>query len=260
MRMQKLNLKFISPVFYNKASSAQNQISAEQSSFYSNLLQSYSQQFAGQTSILNSLTNSFTPTLEAGPGQFGFTPQETSALRTGASDQISSAFQGAKIAQQNNAANAGGGNAFLPSGASAQLSSAISNSSASELSRTQNQITQAGYAQGNADYNTAAQMLSGTASLYNPTGYANAAGQAGTSAFNSATKIQEENNAWKGELAGFLGGAASSVLGAFTGNLFGGGGGSSGGNSIQDIETWNNGDQISNPIAPTIPAAMAPPS
>jgi hypothetical protein len=214
----------IVPVAYLKASAAQNSLSNEESSFYTNLTGSYNTQFANQAAILKSLTSTFQPILQAGPGQQGFTNAEQAAMRTSSAENIAGNYQNAAAAVNERLGAQGGGNAYLPSGASAEVNAGLAQQAASQNAATQNQITQANYAQGLANFNNAASALGGVAGLQGPGQYANSAIGAGGSAFQSASTIQQENSAWQGELGGAIGGAASSFL---TGGLSGAMGGTS---------------------------------
>ena len=199
--------------FYCKVTSQENQLESQEAAFYSTLTADYNTQFANQSAILKSLTSAFEPILQAGPGQFGFTPQETTSLRTGATDTIANSYLNAQTALNQQIASRGGGNMYLPSGAADQLQAGLQTSAASQQAATQNQITQAGYAQGLSNFDTAASALGGVSSQYNPTGYAGQATSANQAAFNEADIIQQQNTAWEGQLGGIIGGVAGSFLG-----------------------------------------------
>jgi hypothetical protein len=202
---------------------AQNQIASSQQSFFSQLTSSFNQMFAGQTGILQSLQQAFQPILAAGPNQFGFSPQEMATLKAGAVNQTAQTFAANQQALNNALAARGGGNAFLPSGAQAQLQQQGYTAASQEESGLLNQITQAGYAQGRQNFLTAANVLGSTAAMYNPTGYAGQATQAGEQAFGTATQIAKEQAAaspW-GAIGGALGGIAGTLLGGPMGGQIG---------------------------------------
>jgi len=224
------------PAWLMKASDAQTQLEQSQSDFYKTLSSAYATQFAGQSAILSSLTtafqpllslggqiaSTFSPILQVGPGQKGFTPEEETAMRTSASDANANAFQSAQIAAQNS--NQSGGNELLPSGAAAQINADINARAANQEATAQNQITQANYAVGRQNFTNAASILGGLSTgttkgllditkLQSPVDYAKATTQTGNTAFGQATTIQQENSAWQGELGGALGGIAASFLG-----------------------------------------------
>jgi hypothetical protein len=200
-------------------SAGQSAVSNEQQSFYSQLSQNYSTEFAGQQGILSSLTSAFSPILAAGPNQQGFSPAENAALNTQAMNQSSANYKNAATATQSAEAGRGGGNAYLPSGVNSEINQQVASGAASNLSQEELGITQANYAQGRQNFNTAAGALSGVANMENPQGGAGAATGAGNSAFSSATTEYNQGNAWMGMVGGALGGAASAVTGGLTGGL-----------------------------------------
>jgi len=220
-------------------SQQQQQISQAQQNFYNTMTQNYSTLFAGQSAILSNLNAAMSPILAAGINQYGFSPQEDSALRTQATQGAANAYASANKALGQQTAAQGGGNAFLPSGANAQLQGQLNSAAAANQANNQLGITEQGYAQGRQNYLSAAQSLGQTASIYNPTGLASSANTGGSDAFNSATTdFQEQGSAW-GAIGGLLGGVAGSFLGpvgsalgskvgSWIGGLGGGGGSSSG--------------------------------
>jgi hypothetical protein len=214
-------MKYVHFRFLCKATQQEKTLQSEEADFYKQLTGDYAKQFANQSAILSSLNATFQPILAAGPGQFGFTPQETTSLRTGASDTIAQTSQSAQAALDQTLAARGGGNVFIPSGAANEMTAQILTSQAAEESSAQNQITQAGYAQGNANFNTAASILGNTAAQYNPIGYAGASTSANQAAFNEAQVIQQQDQAWEGQLGGILGGVAGAFLGGPAGAAIG---------------------------------------
>jgi hypothetical protein len=200
-------------------SSQQNQLAAEQASFYGTLQQGYSQMFSGQTNILSSLQKSFAPILEAGINQYGFSPAEDSALRSQATSGTASQYAAAARASNENVAAVGGGNQFLPSGTQAEIAGQNANTAAGLESSEQLGITQAGYAQGRQNYLAAAGGLQGAASTYNPTGLAGAANTSGQDAFSSASINYQENQQALQQIGGLVGGGA---MGLMTGGMGGG--------------------------------------
>ena len=213
------------PVARCKANSAETQLTQEQTNFYSTLLSDFNTQFGNQSAILKSITNAFTPILQAGPGQKGFTAPEEAAMRTGASDATAQAYKQASQAVNERMGSQGGGNAYLPSGAAAQVNAGLASQAAQANAAQQGQITQADYAQGLKNFQSAAAALGGAASMYNPSEYIGGANSAFGPAFNSQEQIQQQNTAWEGELASGLISAASAAFGGGGGgsSLFGGG-------------------------------------
>lgn len=203
------------------ASQQQNDLAASQSQFYNTLTNSYNQQFANQSAILASLNKSLSPTIAAGPSQFGYSPDQLNDLNATAIQGTAQSYQNAQRALQNQQATRGGGNMQLPSGVDAQNSATLATAGANQESSELLGIKNAGYAQGNTNYNNAVNAEQGVAGLYNPNGYAGSAIGAGNSADNEANIIQKVNSAsspWSA-IGGILGGAASAFTGGFAGQL-----------------------------------------
>lgn len=204
------------------ASSDETAINQQQQAFQTTLQNDYSQQFANQSNILSSLQNSLSPTVAAGPNQFGYSTAQTNALNSTAIQGAATASKQAQQQVQNQQAIAGGGNQYLPSGVNAQNNASVASNSANNLSNSLLNIQNSGYQQGNANYNNAVAGMGGVAQQYNPTGYAGATTSAGSSALSGASAINQQNTAaspW-GTIGGLLGGATSSLLGGL-GSSFG---------------------------------------
>lgn len=197
------------------ADAAQNSLAASQASFYNTLSADYGTQFANQGAILSSLNTALAPTVAAGASQFGYSPGQVNALNSTAIQGTAQQYQGAQKTLQNNQAQQGGGNAFLPSGVASQNAATLAASGANQTSNELLGIQNAGYAQGNANYNNAVNALGGVASQYNPTGYSNSANSAGSSAASEANIIQQENTAASplSIVGGILGGVATAAGG-----------------------------------------------
>jgi hypothetical protein len=225
--LAQVRVKYAGPVAWCKgATDQQNQLEASQSAFYSTLTQDYSKQFANQQNVLNSLKAAWAPVLAAGPGQYGFTAAEDTALRTEATQGTANSYQQAQKALNNQFAARSGGDTYLPSGTEAQLNSTVASNAANQISSENLGITTAGYDRGYNLFQAASNVLGGVAGQYNPTGYSSSANTAGSDAASTANQIQQADAAsspW-GAIGGILGGAA----GAFTGGLGSGIGGAVG--------------------------------
>jgi hypothetical protein len=200
----------------NKATQEEKDLEKSQAAFYTTMQQDYAQQFGAQSAITKSLSTAFEPILQAGQGQYGYTPAEDTALRTGSSDSFAQANKNAQLALGDQLASEGGGNMFLPSGAAQQLKAQLLTSNSEAAATDQNNITTAGYQQGNVNFQNAAAALSGNAQILNPAAFSSSANTAGSNASDSAQAIQKANDSWMGILGGALGGV-SSVAGAAIG-------------------------------------------
>jgi hypothetical protein len=160
-------------------------------------------------------------TLAAGPSQFGFSAAETTALNTKATSSIAQSYQNQRQAAGATAAASGGGGAVLPNGSQGQTQAELASQASQSTSNALLGIQEAGYKQGNTNYNNAVSGLENVASLENPSGLANSANSASSSAYNMESENQKADAAaspWAqvGGLVGSLGGAAIS---GFTGGL-----------------------------------------
>lgn len=201
-------------------SASEQDVANGQQSFANTLQGDYGTTFANQQSMLNNLTNSLTNTVKGGPGQYGYSAQEDTGLRTQADSGTAAAYKNAKEATGEAAAAAGGGNAVLPTGASSQTNEQLAQSAAQQQSNQQLGITNAGYQQGEQNYQNAVNGLDTVASLENPNGTASAANTGAANAFGSANTVSQQQNAanpWN-IAGGILGGAASAAVGGLTGN------------------------------------------
>lgn len=198
-------------------------ISQSQQNFMNTLQKDFGTAFQGQQNILNTLSKSLTSIVQGGPSQYGFSPEETSALNTLATTGTAQQYENAKQAAGAAAAAAGGGNVVLPSSAAAQQQADIAQQAAQTSSSQLLGIKEAGYQQGNKNFQDAIRGLTGVASVENPTGVAGQANEAGRGASSTATTVQKMNNAaspWN-VVGGILGGVAGTAADAFTGGLSG---------------------------------------
>lgn len=222
--LEDLSEKWTGPVAFCKGASSQQTAEANNSQqFNSTLQQDLSQQFAGQNAILGTLQNTLNPIIAAGPNQFGFSNGEVNTLNSQAIQGTGQQYNNVKKALGEQQAAQGGGNSYLPSGATAAQQAGLATGAANQASNQLLGIQQAGYQQGHDTYESAIGQLGGVAGMYNPTGWAGAANTAGSNAFNQATTVAQENNAaspWN-LVGGILGGAVGAGLDAFTGGLGG---------------------------------------
>ena len=214
-----LSEKWTGPVAWGKGASAQQtQLADSQQNFYNTLSSDYSQQFASQNAILNTLQTSLNPIIAAGPNQYGYSKGETNTLNSQAIQGTGQQYANAQKSLAENQAAAGGGNALLPSGVAAQQKQQVASAAANQASSQLLGIQQAGYQQGYNQYQSAVGQLGGVAGMYNPNGTAGSANSAGGVANSEANAVSQANNAaspWN-LVGGILGGAASAFTGGFT--------------------------------------------
>jgi hypothetical protein len=146
-----------------------------------NTIHSDAQQvFQGNQNILQSLTDNFTSMLKS--GQFGFTPQEEAALRSGSMENIAAAGRQASGKTGEEIAAIGGGNSVLPSGSKDAILGQQAEQTALAQAQSQQAITEKGYDVGRQQQEFAGQLLAqAPGELENPA----------TQMFNSATGASE---------------------------------------------------------------------
>jgi hypothetical protein len=160
------------------------------------------------------LTSAFTPILQAGPGQQGFSSAEDTSLKTQNTETVATDYAQAQRATAQILAAKGGGNTFLPSSATANILAGNANAAAATRAQGENQINLQNYEQGYQNWSTAANVLGSTAGLLNPTGFAGATTGAGGAADTSANALAASSFAPWGAAMGALGGAAGLAGGA----------------------------------------------
>jgi hypothetical protein len=197
-------------------SSAEKTISNEQNAFYQQLTSQYATIFGENQGIMQNLTSAFTPILQAGSSQTGFSPAEETNMRTQATESTAAAYnQSAKATAENLAAQDGGNN-YLPSGVASQIQANQATAAAQANATAQQNITAQNYATGRSNWLQAANVLGSTAAGLNPTAYSSSATGAGSAASNTATTMQQQAlspwNAAIGAAGGILGGATGTAL------------------------------------------------
>ena len=173
---------------------------------------SYGTNFGAQQGILSNLTDVLNPIAEAGPNQEGFSGAEKSALNASAINQNAANYRNASTVVAGGQAGAGG-NTYAPTGGQQQVAATIASNAAQNLSGTENQINQADYAQGRQNFGNAVSGLEGVAGQYNPNATGGLALNANENAFGQANAINQESNAWVGDVAGLIGGLGGAALG-----------------------------------------------
>jgi len=209
---------FLSGLFGGGGPSQQQQdISAKQTSLSNELMQDYSQLYAQQQDTFGMLKNAYSPIVAAGPNQHGFNSAVLNALNTQLINSNAGGYaQAAQAARSFGAGLGGGGTSGLTSGIDKQIQSAIASRSASNLATGETGVTLQDYATGRQNWQTALGGLQNLGAMQSPNAAASGAGSELSSAFGSASKIQDMKNA---QQAAMFGGIASLGIDAVTGGL-----------------------------------------
>lgn len=191
----------------------------------SQLLTTQFQQFAGENeSILGELTHSLSPIQAAGPGQFGFTPEETAALRTDTAEQLNAANAQTANAVRSAVASRGGGTTYLPSGSEDSILGALAQNSAVKEAEAQSAITAKGYDVGRSNWEFATEgLMKAPGALENPiTGAGEAALGGAQAEEKGAQDITAASQAWMQPVGAIIGGVAGGLLPKIPGGKSGG--------------------------------------
>lgn len=198
------------PLAECKGDSVAKQQEQNQLNFNNQLMSIFQQQYGKQAAVLDFLKGKLQPMIE---NPTGYDPATLAAMRTSATDNLSTSY--------NNASKALQGRQFitgrdLPSGVQAQQSAQLATAEASDKANAQNTITMNDANLKNTNYWNAMNVLSGNvASQFNPLGYANSA----TSGANAVANLSQAVTAsQQSGLLGTLGGIAGGVLGSATTN------------------------------------------
>lgn len=194
-------------------------IAGQEQSFASMLQSNYSQYFGAQSQVLQNLNNMLTPIAEAGPNQQGFAGPELAALETQANQGVGQNYDQATRALNNKLAAQGGGNAYLPSGATAALQGRLSQAAADQQSSENLAITNANYTTGRQNWQNAVTGLNALSQDYNPNALAEQASGANKSAFEQANQIQDMRNQKESEIAGGVMSLATGLAGGVAGGI-----------------------------------------
>lgn len=197
-------IRYSGPIDMCKGDSTAQAAEQQQSTFDSQLMGLFTQQFGKQSAVNNYLQPKMQAIVDAG-GQ-GYDPTTLTAMRTSVTDADSTAFQNAQ--KTLNAQTFANGSRMLPSGATDQLNKALLQSEAADKAADQNNITLQDANVKQANYWNAVNELNGVASSYNPQSYASAA----TSGSGAVSSLSQANTAAAGPgIGAILGGVAGSV-------------------------------------------------
>jgi len=202
------------------ASQQEKDIFQMQKSAYATLQDQASQIFGASSKIFSDLTSAFEPILAAGPGQEGYTVPQKAALESRAITQTGEAYRHAQQAAGERIAASGGGQAVLPAGSTAALQARIAAEGAGATAEQLSNIDLQSAERGRQNWLSAAGVLSGAPSVFNPaTGAAEAGTQAGGAAAGTAKSITQANQSWMQPVAGILGGIAGAATAGLTGGM-----------------------------------------
>jgi hypothetical protein len=198
-------------------SDTQIKLQQEEADFYATQIDAYHTAYANFKDLQDRLNAQFEPIIRKGPNQFGFSDAEVANLNSIATEGTARNYASAKRALQDSIATEGGGtsNQNLTSGASIQLQEQLASEAAGTESVTQQQIQQAGYAQGHQEWQEAVAGEEDLAAGWNPNGFAGSANGSGKLASDTANTINEEQYQLWGAVISGLGGIGGQAAGSW---------------------------------------------
>jgi hypothetical protein len=208
----------------------QLQSSQQQLQFNTQMMALFQKQFASQQNVLNYLQSITKPIVAQSLKGQGMSTPALNAMRTSATDTLSSQFQSAQQALNATEAGQMGGTNVLPSGTRAQLNAALLASEAQSKAGAQNQITQYNQDLANSNLWKSLNVISGVGNTTDPLGYAGAFNQGGaTIAQGSGAQSQLQNAITQANNSSFFGtlgrsfaGSLGQSLGTMTAGSFSG--------------------------------------
>jgi hypothetical protein len=182
----------------------------------SQLLTTQFQQFAGENQeILGQLTKNLSPIQEAGPSQFGLSPAQEAAERTGTAEQLTAAGSQVSNAIRGAIASKGGGTNPLPSGSLASIEGALAQDTAVKEALAQSKITERGYDIGRENWQFATKgLMEAPGALENPVTGAGGEALSGAQAqMKGADEITAANRAWEAPVGKLIGAGLTLIPG-----------------------------------------------
>lgn len=203
------------------ASAGQDAALASQTAMTQQFQQQATQVFGTSSTVANDLINTFSPTVEAGPSQKGFSAAEDANLKSQAITQTGQAYKNAKAAVGDAESAQGGGNApDVTGGGKIGTDLNLASSAAASTSGELSQIDEANYQTGRQNYDTAVQGLAQAPNSFNAaTGFDNAAANSANNESNTANQIATQNNSWMQAVSGALGAVGGAVASGGMSNL-----------------------------------------
>lgn len=197
------------------ASGEQKAAFAQQAALQKQTMDEMATIFGENQAMIASIRGAMEPIIAKGPDQQGYSPELLTALATGAADTTALGAQQAQVAAGAKAGAAGGGAAFIPSGANQQISAMLNESAAEENAREQLGIKTDSASIGRQNFfNATSAVGSVVPGLQNAGSTAgNTAVNAGSAAMEGANQIAAANNAWMGPVFGMIGSIGGAYLG-----------------------------------------------
>lgn len=203
------------------ATSAQNNLQAEDLQTLQEYNSAFQQQYGNQQAIYGNVTSVLDPILKAGPNQQGFSTAEENTLNSQAVEGTAENYAGAAKAVNEQIGAEGGGNTPISTGGQTELKEEVAQSAANTESGEETQIQEQNYQTGRQNFENAVSGEMAVASGENPIGYEEAATGQANATGNEANAIAQENNSWYNAALGAAGSIGSAVVSENPGDIFG---------------------------------------
>ena len=216
---------------------------AKQSVFTASLVSQAGQVFGADSSVFNTMKNSYGSVANAGPSQQGFSAAQQSEMDAAAITSGATATRGIEAMLGGKQAGAGGGNAPNSSGIGIDARAGVAEKIAGETAGTLNQIQEANWAQGNKNYEFAAEGLQRAPGVFSNMPGMDSAAQTGLDKnMANAQAADAASNWWVKPVMGAVGGGLNMLApGAGLGSGFGAGTGQSGRGGGSSLQQWTGG-------------------
>lgn len=187
------------------ASKADKQLSEAQRQFFTNLQGEQATQFQHEQDAQNQIKQMWDPIAKGGAYQYGFSTAEDQQLQKNIEEAGAQATQNTVAAEQLRQQQLSGGAATAPTGASAALEEQARETGAQNTATALGKEKELGYETGRELFKEASNAEATVAQLANPTGYADAATNAGNAALAGQQEVDTMNA--QSSTAKLLGGA-----------------------------------------------------
>jgi len=194
------------------ASQSQKDVEAAQQQFMNEAMKQQETSWGQDQEILNQMRAVYQPIFAKGPSQEGFSPQQKAQLNTQVTEGTAQSYAQAAQALNQSLAAQGGGNVFIPSGATASIRAGLASSAAGKEASQRLGIAGASWEQGYKNWLQAAAGMGDMGRMVDPVNFSGAATKASGAAGETANQIAEQNNSWVNAAIGAAGRVAGAAV------------------------------------------------
>ena len=200
------------------ASKQQTTAATQQQQLMQQMTSQMSDVFGKDSTVFNNLMSSAQSIVAQGPGQQGFSQAELSAMNSQAISNNANQYKNVSGAVKSGQAAMGGGNSVSNAGATINANQSVAEASAANTANTLNQITQANYQTGRANYQNAVGVEAGLTNSFNNVSALENSAQAGTAAnYSDQTAIGQQSQWLTKDISSLAMSGASAMTGGAAG-------------------------------------------